>query len=157
MAIGPLPGRACTFIVRAMFKPSRTIIIRWIVVLLALLAFILWVKHGNPSSLPITASEGKEPKLVEPDSEFFPSVGLATSIGWGANGAPTAAKGLTVTRFAEGLDHPRTMLTLPGGDVLVAETSSPPRAGGSSRMGPAETKPRRRRPAQATTVNAKAP
>ena len=31
-----------------------------------------------------------------------------------------------MARFAEGLQHPRTMLTLPNGDVLVAETRAPP-------------------------------
>ena len=36
-----------------------------------------------------------------------------------------AAQGLAVARFAEGLSHPRTMLTLPNGDVLVAETGAP--------------------------------
>ena len=38
---------------------------------------------------------------------------------------PRAAQGLTVARFADGLDHPRTMLVLPNGDVLVAEAQSP--------------------------------
>ena len=38
-----------------------------------------------------------------------------------ATEAPKPAEGLQVARFAEGLDHPRTMLTLPNGDVLVAD------------------------------------
>ncbi|MCP6756613.1 hypothetical protein NL533_33815, partial [Klebsiella pneumoniae] len=33
--------------------------------------------------------------------------------------------GLAVNRFAQGLDHPRTMLVLPNGDVIVAETNRP--------------------------------
>ncbi len=32
-----------------------------------------------------------------------------------------------MTRFAEGLDHPRWMYVLPGGDLLVVETNSPKR------------------------------
>jgi glucose/arabinose dehydrogenase len=37
------------------------------------------------------------------------------------------AAGLEVRAFAEALDHPRWMLVLPNGDVLVAETNKPPR------------------------------
>jgi glucose/arabinose dehydrogenase len=38
-----------------------------------------------------------------------------------------------VTRFAEGLEHPRVIYTMPGGDVLVAEANAPARilAGGN--------------------------
>src|SRR3546814_18924714 len=37
---------------------------------------------------------------------------------------------LAVNAFATGLDHPRWLYRLPNGDVLVAETNSPPRTGG---------------------------
>src|SRR3546814_3175946 len=40
---------------------------------------------------------------------------------------PVPAKGLSVDRFADGLDHPRSLLRLPNGDALVAETNSPAR------------------------------
>ena len=36
------------------------------------------------------------------------------------------AQGLSVTAFAEGLEHPRWLLVLPNGDVLVAESAAPP-------------------------------
>ncbi|MDE8651786.1 PQQ-dependent sugar dehydrogenase [Novosphingobium album (ex Liu et al. 2023)] len=93
-------------------------------------AFIGYVWYGSPSDKPIEATMGKEPLLVEPEPRRIPAVSLVKPVGWAANEAPLPAKGLAVARFAEGLDHPRTMLTLPNGDVLVAETSSPPRAGG---------------------------
>lgn len=92
--------------------------------------FAAWVWHGNPSDRDIAYSTGKRPNLAEPDSEFIPSVGLAKTVGWKPDEAPQPAKGLAVSRFADGLDHPRTMLTLPNGDVLVALTNSPPREGG---------------------------
>jgi glucose/arabinose dehydrogenase len=38
---------------------------------------------------------------------------------------PTPAQGLAVNEFAGGLDHPRWLLVLPNGDVLVAETDNP--------------------------------
>ncbi len=100
------------------------------VVLVALGLFFFWIWRGNPSELTTEATSGRNPRLVETESERIPSVSLAETVGWGPNEAPVAAKGLAVNRFAEGLDHPRTMLTLPNGDVLVALTNSPPRGGG---------------------------
>jgi glucose/arabinose dehydrogenase len=38
-----------------------------------------------------------------------------------------AANGMTVTAFATGLEHPRTVYVLPNGDVLVAESNAPPK------------------------------
>ncbi len=113
-----------------MTEGKRKFLIWLGVIVVALLMFGAWVWHGNPSDRDSAVTSGKQPLLVEAETEFFPSVGLAKIIGWGASGAPVAAKGLAVSRFAEGLDHPRTMLSLPNGDVLVAETNSPPRAGG---------------------------
>jgi glucose/arabinose dehydrogenase len=40
---------------------------------------------------------------------------------------PQAAAGTRVVAFATGLDHPRWLMVLPNGDVLVAETNAPPR------------------------------
>ena len=73
---------------------------------------------------------GREPVFTAPRSQWIPTVAVADALGWNAGEAPTPAEGLTVTRFAEGLDHPRSMLRLPNGDILVAETNSPPREGG---------------------------
>lgn len=111
----------------AMNPILRKILIALGLIVIALGALGYWVFNGNVSDKPIAATMGKRPTLVEADSQRIPSVGVAKPIGWKAGEAPVPAKGLTVTRFAEGLDHPRTLLTLPNGDVLVAETNSPPR------------------------------
>ena len=87
--------------------------------------FVAWALHVDTTPPDISAYEGAHPKLDDPDPQDIPRVGLVRSVGWGAGEAPAAAKGLTVTRFAEGLAHPRTLLTLPNGDVLVAETGAP--------------------------------
>jgi glucose/arabinose dehydrogenase len=97
------------------------------VIALVLVAFGAWVWYGKPSDRPITDTMGAAPVLVEAESERIPSFSLARPIGWGEGESPSPAEGLTVTRFAEGLESPRTILTLPNGDVLVAETRSPPR------------------------------
>ena len=98
-----------------------------LVILLILLAVGAYLWRGNPADLPLTATEGLDPTIVEPEAESFPTVDIAEPIGWPDDASPKALDGLTVQRFATGLDHPRTMLTLPNGDVLVAETNSPPR------------------------------
>ncbi|WP_395392448.1 PQQ-dependent sugar dehydrogenase [Novosphingobium sp. BL-8A] len=107
----------------------RSILIKVAVVLLliilAIVGVIAWAQYSNTSDLPLEATTGKDPKLVEPNPQTIPSVKLVKTVGWGQGEAPTAAQGFTVNRFAEGLDHPRTMLTLPNGDVLVAETNAP--------------------------------
>lgn len=102
---------------------------------LVIAAFAAWVVRGNPSDLDPAATTGKDPTLVDADPEMFPSVGLVNPVGWAANAAPKAATGLAISRFAEGLDHPRTLLSLPNGDVLVAETASPPRKEGGGVTG----------------------
>jgi glucose/arabinose dehydrogenase len=88
-------------------------------------AYIGWTQYSAVSDRSIDSTEGLDPTLVEPDPQTIPGVSLPEPTGWAKGAAPAAAEGLRVTRFAEGLDHPRTMLTLPNGDVLVALTSAP--------------------------------
>lgn len=86
---------------------------------------VIFTPPEAPSPVGIEAFEGTKPTLPDPAPETIPSVSLQKTVGWGS-GAPVPAAGLVVSRFAEGLDHPRTLLALPNGDVLVAETDSPP-------------------------------
>lgn len=113
-----------------MMSTKRKSLITLAVVILVLLLVGAWLWRGNPSERSTAATEGAKPLLVEAETEKFPTLGLAKTVGWAANEAPKPGQGLAVARFAEGLNHPRTMLTLPNGDVLVAETNSPPRSGG---------------------------
>lgn len=108
----------------------RKLLVWLVVVIAALVVIFAWIARGNPSDRPITATMGRSPTLVEAESERIPTVDLAETVGWKAGEAPRPGAGLAVSRFADGLDHPRTMLTLPNGDVLVAQTNSPPRDGG---------------------------
>jgi len=73
---------------------------------------------------------GRVPVMASQRTETFPTVNVPEATSWPAGQAPRAAQGLTVQRFAEGLDHPRTILVLPNGDVLAAESQSPPRKDG---------------------------
>ena len=70
---------------------------------------------------------GPNPYLPPPDKSLIPTLKVAEAKPWQANEAPTAARGLAVSRFACELDHPRWLYVLPNGDVLVAETNAPER------------------------------
>ena len=92
----------------------------------ALLALLLG-SCGDMANLSIARSTGPAPELPRPTRTLFPTVHIAEAAGWPDGGAPTAAQGLRVNAFATGLDHPRWLLALPNGDVLVAESAAPPK------------------------------
>jgi YD repeat-containing protein len=107
-------------------KPfARKLLIVILVLVVVLGGATFWILRGTPAEHTVEELSGRTPVLSEAKSERIPSVSLAKTIGWGPTETPQAASGLAVVRFAEGLQHPRTMLTLPNGDVLVAETGAP--------------------------------
>ncbi|HTB66047.1 MAG TPA: sorbosone dehydrogenase family protein [Steroidobacteraceae bacterium] len=68
---------------------------------------------------------GPDPYLPEPREYLLPPMSVPKAIGWQAGEMPTASAGLTVAALATGLEHPRTLYTLPNGDILVVESNSP--------------------------------
>ena len=107
----------------------RKILIGLLVVVVAGGLFIAWAMRGDPAQYTLDQLSGPKPKLAEPSAQTIPTVVVAEPVGWKANEAPVAAQGLAVSRFADGLDHPRAVTVLPNGDVLVAETNAPPGRG----------------------------
>lgn len=94
----------------------------------ALAVLLLLAACNGKADLPSEATYGANVKLTPPDPNGpIPVLNPAKAVGWPAGGAPTAPAGFTVTRFAEGLEHPRNVFVLPNGDVLVVESNSPPR------------------------------
>jgi len=85
------------------------------------------VSCGESATLPLSAGIGPNPQLPPPAVTIFPTVSVARAVGWPAEDRPAPALGLTVDAFATGLDHPRNIYVLPNGDVLVAETNTPPK------------------------------
>jgi glucose/arabinose dehydrogenase len=86
---------------------------------------LFFLTRGQQAELAMDQVVGTDPVLAEPSKETFPTVQIAQPVGWGENETPVAAEGLAVSRFADGLDHPRTLHALPNGDVLVALTRAP--------------------------------
>lgn len=70
---------------------------------------------------------GPNPVLPKPHKSLIPTVKVSEVVGWPAGVTPQAPAGFRVQPFATGLDHPRWLLVLPNGDVLVAESNSPPK------------------------------
>jgi glucose/arabinose dehydrogenase len=67
---------------------------------------------------------GTNPQLPGQSQYLIPPMKVATVGKWG-NAVPTVPAGLQVTALATGLSHPRTVYTLPNGDVLVVESNGP--------------------------------
>ncbi|MGB6922204.1 MAG: sorbosone dehydrogenase family protein [Methyloceanibacter sp.] len=81
---------------------------------------------GDSATLSEEEGTGPNPQLPPPKLTLFPTVSLAPARGWPDGSAPVPAAGFSVGAFASGLDHPRWLYVLPNGDVLVAETNTPP-------------------------------
>jgi glucose/arabinose dehydrogenase len=100
-------------------------------IVIVLAGVLLWfATRPDVAQLPLEKVTGAKPELTNGRDQMIPTINVADVDRWKAGEAPVAAAGLKVERFAEGLDHPRNMITLPNGDVLVAETNSPPKSGG---------------------------
>ncbi|MEF2554550.1 PQQ-dependent sugar dehydrogenase [Aurantimonas sp. A2-1-M11] len=77
------------------------------------------------SDFDVSSQIGPDPVLPEPSSSLLPSLKVAEVVGWDAAQTPTVPEGLTVTPYATDLANPRTVHTLPNGDVLVVQGRAP--------------------------------
>jgi glucose/arabinose dehydrogenase len=77
------------------------------------------------ATVPLSEGYGPSPTLPAPNPTLVPTVNIADAESWAEGAKPVAAEGFQVEAFASGLDHPRWLLPLPNGDVLVAETNAP--------------------------------
>lgn len=86
---------------------------------------------AESARLSVAEGTGPNPTLPSPNRTLIPTLNIAPATGWPSGGAPLPAAGTRVTAFASGLEHPRWLLVLPNGDVLVAESNAPPKPEGS--------------------------
>ena len=68
---------------------------------------------------------GPDPVLPEPQQYLFPPMKVAKVVGWKDGAMPKVADGLKIEALATGLNHPRSVYTLPNGDILVVESKGP--------------------------------
>ncbi len=108
----------------------RKVLLALLVLILIAVAAIWWMLRGSPGEHSLAELSGPRPVLVRPNAQTIPTLGLASPVGWKAGQTPVPAAGLTVKAFAIGLAHPRNLITLPNGDVLVSEATGPKSEGG---------------------------
>jgi len=68
---------------------------------------------------------GGNPPLPSPKDFLLPPMKVPTGVGWQPGQHPKVAAGLKIEKIAADLKHPRQLLALPNGDVLVVEANGP--------------------------------
>lgn len=95
------------------------------VVLSASLGLALSACSDGNDNFDTAQQVGPDPVLPEPISLLLPDLKVAEVVGWKDNETPDVADGLKVTAYAKDLANPRTVHTLPNGDVLVVQSRAP--------------------------------
>lgn len=80
---------------------------------------------SDSSDFDVSSQIGPDPVLPEPQQPLIPDLKVAEVVGWTEGQAPTVPEGLVVTPYAQDLVNPRTVHTLPNGDVLVVQSRGP--------------------------------
>ncbi|CAN7720545.1 sorbosone dehydrogenase family protein [Rhizobium sp. LjRoot98] len=78
-----------------------------------------------PDDFDTAQQIGADPVLPEPSYELLPDLKVAEVVGWQDNEIPSVPDGLEITPYAKDLANPRTVHTLPNGDVLVVQSRGP--------------------------------
>ncbi len=79
----------------------------------------------GPDPIDPQSQIGPNPPLPEPHQYLLPPMHVSSVVGWKEGEAPQVAAGLQVKALATGLKNPRSLLVLPNGDILVAESGGP--------------------------------
>ena len=90
-----------------------------------LAAMALAACDDSGESFDISRQIGPDPELPEPSFTLVTGMKVAEVIGWQEDEVPEVADGLVVTAYARDLVNPRTVHTLPNGDVLVVQSRGP--------------------------------
>ena len=80
---------------------------------------------GN-DDFDVSRQYGPDPVLPAPTQGLIPDLKVAEVVGWQDGQAPTVPEGLVIAAYAKDLANPRTVHTLPNGDVLVVQSKAPP-------------------------------
>jgi glucose/arabinose dehydrogenase len=80
---------------------------------------------GDRAALDPNVQMGQEPQLPNAQNFLVPPMQVPKGVGWQGDAHPVVAAGLRIEKIASGLMHPRQLLTLPNGDVLVVESNGP--------------------------------
>jgi glucose/arabinose dehydrogenase len=90
--------------------------------LLALLALAPLAACGSGHDPDPSQAVGPNPVLPPPHEGILPEISIPKIVGWKAGEMPTVPAGFRIQALATGLANPRTVYTLPNGDILAVET-----------------------------------
>lgn len=94
--------------------------------LLAATSVAVLAACGSNTGFDTSTQIGPDPQLPAPQQNLLPDLKVAKVVGWEEGQTPTVPEGLTITAYATDLANPRTVHTLPNGDVLVVQSKAPP-------------------------------
>jgi glucose/arabinose dehydrogenase len=80
---------------------------------------------GGKAQLDPAQQSGAAPEMPAAKNFLVPPMQVPDMAGWKDGQTPKVADGLRIESIAAGLMHPRQLLTLPNGDVLVVESNGP--------------------------------
>lgn len=100
---------------------SKTILIRASLVVSA----VALLAGCSDANFDTATQIGPDPALPEPSQPLLPDLKVAEVTGWQDGETPTVPEGLVITAYAQDLANPRTVHTLPNGDVLVVQSKAP--------------------------------
>ncbi|HYV96266.1 MAG TPA: sorbosone dehydrogenase family protein [Gemmatimonadaceae bacterium] len=100
-------------------------------VLPLLAAAVIGMGCGGTARVPVNETIGANPRITAPDKSMLPVMQVPAARGWSDTAKPRAVERTQVQAFAKGLEHPRWLYVLPNGDVLVAESTAPPKPPGA--------------------------
>src|ERR1700754_1642734 len=80
---------------------------------------------SEKATLDPPQQSGADPALPKAKNFLVPPMQVPGGVGWKQGRTPKVATGLKIEGIASGLMHPRQLLTLPNGDVLVVESNGP--------------------------------
>jgi glucose/arabinose dehydrogenase len=95
-------------------------------ILLAGTAMLVTACGDDSSDFDVSQQIGPDPVLPAPSQSLLPGLKVAEVVGWQEGQAPNAPEEFVVTAYAKDLANPRTVHTLPNGDVLVVQSKAPP-------------------------------
>ena len=89
------------------------------------IAVLMLAGCDESGDFDVTKQIGPNPVLPEPKASLVPDLKVAEVVGWQDGELPDVAEGFKATAYAKDLVNPRTVHTLPNGDVVVVQSRAP--------------------------------
>ena len=98
---------------------------RELITVSGLLCSALMLSGCNEAAPDPKTQVGEKPDLPALQQYLIPPMHVASVVGWKSGQKPSVPDNLKIDAIAIGLQHPRSLYTLPNGDILVVESKAP--------------------------------